>query len=141
VRDSTTRCSTLLVLCSLLAACGRVRQAAIPKEAVGKETSVASHALPDLLLELGAEDDLRRAGWAGYEPAGFGTVLRPGDLVRVADGGQADVFCGDEASWAQGSQRLAGDGQEHGIPCEFGRTPRPWPDVAALRGSAEKETV
>lgn len=131
----------LLMLCSLLAACGGARQVATPTEAASQETSVASHALPNLLLEPDAEVELRRAGWAGFGPAGFGTVLRPGDLVRVAEGGQADVFCGDQASWSQGPRRLTGDGQEHGVPCDSGRPPRPWPDVAALRGPAEEERV
>ena len=141
MKGTISRWVMLLVLCSLLAACGGARQVATPTEATSEGTSVGSHALPNLLLEPGAEVELRRAGWAGFGPAGFGTVLRPGDLVRVAEGGQADVFCGDQASWAQGPRRLTGDGQEHGVPCDSGRPPRPWPDVAALRGPAEEETV
>ncbi|MBI9044713.1 MAG: tetratricopeptide repeat protein [Anaerolineaceae bacterium] len=90
--------------------------------------------LPNFLVEIEGQAEIRRAGWNKYLPANFGTTLNPGDLIRIAEGGQATVFCGDENSWEQGSKELVGDGQEHGVPCESGRPPRPWPDVVALRG-------
>lgn len=138
MNDSKTRWIIALMLSSLLAACAGGRQATAPTEGVSTESPASSQALPNLLLEVDGEVELRRTGWTDYLPAEFGAVIRTGDLVRVAQGSQAAVFCGDEASWEQGPAVLAGDGQEHGVPCESGRPPRPWPDVAALRGAAEE---
>jgi hypothetical protein len=140
VKDFGSRSIVILSLCGFLAACGAGAEPPAPIEGVAPETPSASQVLPNLLLEIDGAVELRRTGWAGFLPADFGAVLRPGDLVRVAEGGQAAVFCGDETTWAQAPSTLVGDGQEHGVPCGSGRPPRPWPDVAALRGAADTET-
>ena len=140
MKDMGSRSVVILVMSGFLAACGAGRQATAPIETESREPSAVTQALPNLLLESNGVVGLRRAGWTSFLPADFGAVLRPGDLVRVAQGGQAAVFCGDEATWENGPSTLVGDGQEHGVPCESGRPPRPWPDVAALRGVVEAET-
>lgn len=93
--------------------------------------------LPNLLVEVQGDVWLRRAGWGEFVPAGFGIAVFPGDLLRVDVGSVASLFCGDEASWGGGPETLGGDGMEHGIPCQAGRPPRPWTDVAALRAEGD----
>src|SRR3990172_9852438 len=122
----------IILLSGLLAACGAAAPATQPVAGDDPETTAVSQVLPNLLLESDGVVELRRTGWTGFVPAEFGAVLRPGDLVRIAQGGQAAVFCGDEATWEKAPSTLVGDGQEHGVPCESGRPPRPWPDAAAL---------
>ncbi len=90
--------------------------------------------LPNLLIQAEGGVWLRRSGWIDFLPAGFGVVVEPGDLLRVAEGGTAAVFCGNESLWQEGPSSLSADGLEHGVPCQAGRPPRPWSDVAALRG-------
>lgn len=92
--------------------------------------------LPNMLVEAQGQVLLRRAGWNDYQPAVFGAALEPGDLLRVAAGGSAAVFCGDTAQWAENPRTLQADGSEHSVPCQAGRPPRPWSEVAALRGEA-----
>jgi hypothetical protein len=103
------------------------------------ETPTANALLPNYLIEANGNISLRRIGWSGFYPIGFGTPLKQGDLVRVAEGGYAGVFCGDASLWQAGSLELPADDQEHGIPCQAGKPPRPWPDVAALRGESGGE--
>jgi hypothetical protein len=93
--------------------------------------------LPNLLVEVQGDVWLRRAGWGEFVPAGFGIAVFPGDLLRVDVGSVASLFCGDEASWEGGPETLSDDGMEHGIPCQAGRPPRPWKDVAALRAEGD----
>jgi len=95
--------------------------------------------LPNIVVQVEGQVLLRRVGWEDFLPAGFGTVVGPGDLLQVPDGAQAAVFCGDIALWDEGPQTLPGDGAEHGVPCQAGRPPRPWPDVAALRGEDDPD--
>ena len=140
MKDMVSRSLCIVLLSGLLAACGVAAPATQPGEGGDPETTAVSQVLPNLLLESDGVVELRRTGWTGFMPAEFGTVLRPGDLVRIVQGGQAAVFCGDEATWEQTPSTLVGDGQEHGVPCESGRPPRPWPDVAALRGAVDAET-
>ena len=100
----------------------------IPVEPAG------SPVLPNLLVEAQGEVWLRRVGWSEFLPAGFGIAVQPGDLLRVPGGSVASVFCGDETLWEVGPKALPDDGLEHTAPCQTGRPPRPWSDVAALRG-------
>jgi tetratricopeptide (TPR) repeat protein len=93
--------------------------------------------LPNLLVKAEGEVLLRRSGWADFIPVGFGTLLAPGDLVRVADGNSAAVFCGSDGDWGKGTNALAADGVEHGVPCKSGKPPRPWADVVALRSESD----
>lgn len=120
----------LLILTLLAVGCG--------SPAAQTPSDVAAPALlPNLLVQVQGEVWLRRAGWNDFQPAGFGATVFPGDLVRVAEGATAAVFCGDEAAWEENPQSLPGDGAEHGVPCQAGRPPRPWPDAAALRGEVD----
>jgi hypothetical protein len=141
VKDMRRRFVVILVMCGFVFACGADPQPAEPIDGESPEPAAVTPALPNLLLERNGSVELRRAGWSGFLPIDFGAVLRPGDLVRVAQAGQATVFCGDEASWESAPATIVGDGQEHGVPCESGRPPRPWPDVAALRGSQDKHAA
>jgi hypothetical protein len=119
------------ILSMLLSACGASPQpAAATPAASGSQRALA---LPNMIVQAEGEVNLRRPGWADFVPAGFGTVVVPGDLIRVASGGSAAVFCGAAAEWAKGAASLAADGTEHGVPCPSGRPRRPWSDVAALR--------
>jgi hypothetical protein len=90
--------------------------------------------LPNLLVEAQGEVWLRRVGWSEFLPAGFGIAVQPGDLLRIPEGSMASVFCGDETLWEAGPRALPADDLEHTAPCQTGRPPRPWSDVAALRG-------
>lgn len=124
----------LLLLPGLVVACGATptpspeSAATVPAEPAGPPV------LPNLLVEAQGEVWLRRVGWSQFLPAAFGVAVQPGDLLRVADGGVALVFCGDETLWEAGPKGLPNDGLEHTAPCQTGRPPRPWSDVAALRG-------
>ena len=123
----------LLIASGLMAvACG---QASTPMPAPTGQTS--EPALPNLLVQAEGEVWLRRAGWSDFLPAGFGVAVAPGDLLRVAEGSTGTIFCGDETMWEQGPNSLLADGLEHGVPCQAGRPPRPWSDVAALRGEKD----
>jgi tetratricopeptide (TPR) repeat protein len=120
--------SILLLLALVVVSCGAV-----------SPTPAAPAALPNVLVEAQGQVWLRRAGWNGYQPAAFGAALAPGDLVRVAQGGSAAVFCGDAAQWAENPRLLPADGSEHSVPCQAGRPPRPWAELAALRGENEPD--
>ena len=113
----------------LLQACGGG-----PAEPTNSPQTEGDAVLPNIVVQVEGQVLLRRVGWEDFLPAGFGTVVGPGDMLQVPDGAQAAVFCGDEGLWDEGPQALPGDGEEHGVPCQAGRPPRPWPDVAALRG-------
>lgn len=39
--------------------------------------------------------DLKRQGWTTYAPARFGTIVRYGDLLRLADTAEAMIVCAD----------------------------------------------
>ena len=93
--------------------------------------------LPNMLTQAEGEVWLRRAGWNDFLLAGFGISVAPGDLLRVAEGSAVAVFCGDESAWDNGPTPVLADGQEHGVPCQAGRPPRPWSDVAALRAQED----
>jgi hypothetical protein len=133
---------SLILIASGLVACS---QGASPEPAAIVEIQdgtpstegTAAPVLPNLLVQAEGEVWLRRAGWIDFLPAGFGVAVGPGDLLRVAEGGSAAVFCGDESKWEMGPASLAADGLEHGVPCQAGRPPRPWADVAALRGEED----
>lgn len=104
-------------------------------------SSDASLPLPNVLIVAqGAQETvwLRRPGWTDYSPVSFGAIVETGDLLRVMKGGEAAVFCGSPDLWSKGALSIAADGKEHGIPCQRGAPPRPWPDVSALRGKAER---
>jgi hypothetical protein len=93
--------------------------------------------LPNLLVQAEGEVWLRRTGWSDFLLTGFGVAVEPGDLLRVSKGGAASVFCGDQTLWDAGPKALPADGVEHSAPCQQGRPPRPWSDVAALRGEED----
>jgi tetratricopeptide (TPR) repeat protein len=112
-------------------------QARAVQELTGDQESAGE--LPNYLVQAEGSIHLRREGWNDFLPAGFGAQVEPGDLLRVDDGGLASVFCGSDASWDESLVALVADGLEHGVPCQSGRPPRPWTDVAALRGASERE--
>ena len=129
----------LLLLSGLVVACGATPTPASEPAAPGMTETIpiepaGSPVLPNLLVEAQGEVWLRRVGWSEFLPAGFGIAVQPGDLLRVPGGSVASVFCGDETLWEVGPKALPDDGLEHTAPCQTGRPPRPWSDVAALRG-------
>ncbi|MBI9045076.1 MAG: tetratricopeptide repeat protein [Anaerolineaceae bacterium] len=97
-------------------------------------TAVSQTVISNFLVKADGNVLLRRAGWNGFFPINFGTTLKPGDLLVVEKGGAASIFCGDSNTWNEDSFDLDADGEQHGIPCQSGHPPRPWPDVTALRG-------
>jgi hypothetical protein len=107
------------------------------EEQVRTEGQEPTGELPNYLVQAEGSIQLRREGWNGFFPTGFGTLVQPGDLLRVTDGSLASVFCGSDGVWDQGLVALAADGVEHGVPCQSGRPPRPWTDTAALRGASD----
>ncbi len=122
-----------------IAACGRTSIAAQTPSGATTLKPASQSLLPNLLVEAEGGVVLRRIGWSGFLPVGFGTAVKPGDMLRVGAGGKATVFCGDEVLWEESPKSLPSDGIEHGVPCQSGRTPRPWPDVFALRGETDNQ--
>lgn len=133
MKTHAIRILLLLVLSISLTACG-----SDGGDASGEVRTSSEQILPNLLLEVDGTVEIRRTGWSEFLPAAFGAILRQGDLVRLPEGGSAFVFCGDEAAWEAGPNSIPADGEAHGVPCESARPPRPWPDVAALRGAADE---
>jgi hypothetical protein len=134
--------SVVLIASGLIVACSQGSSpeptATVQTQDGAPSTEVTSPpVLPNLLVQAEGKVWLRRVGWIDFLPAGFGVAVDPGDLLRVAEGGSAAVFCGDESKWEAGPASLAADGLEHGVPCQAGRPPRPWVDVAALRGEED----
>ena len=123
----------LLIAC-LVAACGAASTPAPALTATAPAETGGPPVLPNLLVESQGDVWLRRVGWTEFLPAGFGIAVQPGDLIRIPEGSVASVFCGDETLWDAGPKTLPDDGLEHTAPCQAGRPPRPWSDVAALRG-------
>ncbi len=128
----------LLVTC-LAAACGATPTPAHEAIATAPPRAGGPSLLPNLLVEAEGDVWLRRIGWNEFLPASFGTAVQPGDLLRVPEGSLASVFCGDETLWDAGPRTLPDDGLEHTAPCQTGRPPRPWSDVAALRGEQDDQ--
>ncbi|MCJ7824396.1 MAG: hypothetical protein MUP44_05805, partial [Anaerolineales bacterium] len=127
----------LLIFVLFLAACGADGTPSAPSGNEAPDDTILTASLPNYLVEVEGEIEVRRIGWKTFVPASFGTLLKPGDLIKVADGSTAAVFCGEDSMWDQGPAPLSGDGEEYGVPCQTGRPPRPWPDVAALRGETD----
>jgi len=123
-----------LLLTCLLAACGAASTPASEATATTPAETEGPPVLPNLLVEAEGDVWLRRVGWSEFLPAGFGIAVQPGDLIRIPEGSVVSVFCGDETLWDAGPKTLPDDGLEHTAPCQTGRPPRPWSDVAALRG-------
>ena len=135
----------LLLLSGLVVACGATPTPApepVAPEPTASATAPAEPAgpavLPNLLVETEGDVWLRRVGWSEFLPAGFGITVQPGDLLRIPEGSVASVFCGDETLWEEGPKTLPDDDLEHTAPCQTGRPPRPWSDVAALRGEQDE---
>ncbi len=85
--------------------------------------------LPNILVLTDAHVAVRRRGGT-FLPATLGTELAPGDLVQVKEGAAA-IFCGAEANWESSPLSLT-VGQDAGIPCGVGRSPRPYPHLSTL---------
>jgi hypothetical protein len=122
-----------------LGACGQASTVEPAPTSLPASSARARPELPNLLVQAEGKIWLRRAGWSDFLPVSLGIVIAPGDMLRVAEGSTAAVFCGDESLWEQGPSSLQADGLEHGIPCQVGRPPRPWSDVAALRGEEDNQ--
>jgi hypothetical protein len=90
--------------------------------------------LPNFLVEATGEVKLRRPGWRDFLPVSIGTLLESGDLIRVSEDSHMSIFCGDETLWELNPTSLPADGIEHSIPCQSSYPPRPWSDVARVRG-------
>ncbi len=128
----------LLVACSA-AACGATPTPTPEAIVAAPPRAGGPTMLPNLLVEAEGDVWLRRIGWNEFLPAGFGTAVQPGDLLRIPEGSVASVFCGDETLWDAAPKTLPDDGLEHTAPCQTGRPPRPWSDVAALRGEQDDQ--
>ena len=131
----------LLVLVMFLAACGTSDPTSAPSGNEAPEHANLTASLSNYLVDVVGEIEVRRIGWKTFVPASFGTLLKPGDLIRVSDGSTAAVVCGEESMWDQGPAALSGGGEEYGVPCQTGRPPRPWPDVAALRSETDSASA
>lgn len=128
--------STLIVL--LATAC-QPQPSTVPvagRQASDQPTTATALAepgeLPNILVLTNANNAnvaVRRRGGA-FLPATLGTELAPGDLVQVKEG-EAAIFCGAEANWESSPLPLA-VGQDAGIPCGAGRSPRPYPHLSTL---------
>lgn len=90
--------------------------------------------LPNFVFEVDGTLELRRIGWVDYYPVSFGTILQPGDLVRLSEAGNAVVFCGDVSSWDSSPFMIEADGKSHGNPCKVDSRSHEWPDLASMRG-------
>lgn len=129
----------MLLIACLVAACGAASTPVPEASATAPAESGGPSVLPNLLVEAEGDVWLRRVGWTEFLPAGFGIAVQPGDLIRIPEGSAVSVFCGDETLWDAGPKTLPNDGLEHTAPCQTGRPPRPWSDVAALRGEQDDQ--
>jgi len=84
----------------------------VPAEPTDPPQTGEDAVLPNIVVQVEGQVLLRRVGWEDFLPAGFGTVVGPGDLLQVPDGAQAAVFCGDIALWDEGPQTLPGDASD-----------------------------
>jgi hypothetical protein len=73
-------------------------------------------ALHTLVVAQG-EVSVKRKGWTGYAPAGFGTAMRRGDLIRLGASAHATVTCADLVV------RELPAGKISGVPCVAGQAP------------------
>jgi len=64
-----------------------------------------------VLVAVQGKVTVKRKGWTTSAPAGFGTFLRRGDLVRLTSPAQATVACADL------SVHQLPDGKASGVPC------------------------
>jgi len=135
------RFTLLLVSVVFLTACGGGDSSPDPSGNEASDDANLTASLSNYLIDVVGEIEVRRIGWKTFVPASFGTLLKPGDLIRVSDGSIAAVFCGEESMWDQGPAALSGGGEEYGVPCQTGRPPRPWPDVAALRAETDSASA
>ncbi len=116
-----------IVLICLLTSCATPPPATPPPA-----TPAAPSILPNELVVAEGQVTVKRREATGFVPAGVGAQVEPGDLLRV-EGGEAAIFCGNEAQWESGPQPLTA-GKSHGVPCLAGRSPRSAPDLTRLRG-------
>jgi len=96
----------------------------------------ANEDLPNLIIQVEGDAHIRRTGWSDFLPLAFGATVKPGDLIRVENGSLV-IFCGAEDTLDDGPITLEASDQEQGIPCKTGLPPRPWEDVAHIRGAGD----
>ena len=125
-----------VMLMCLVASCGG---SAPPPPEVSSATRKAPAAalagpsiLPNQLVKVDGQVTLTRPGAAEAVSLGVGAEVEPGDLLRV-EGGDAALFCGNEAEWDRGPIVLAA-GKTAGVSCLAGRSPRSASDLTRLRG-------
>ena len=59
----------------------------------------------NLLVAVEGEVQLKRDGWSGYVPVGFGTIIQYDDLLQVD--GTATVVCGDFSRYLVGNHLVS----------------------------------
>jgi hypothetical protein len=90
--------------------------------------------LPNLIVLEDGEIQVRRHGSNRPVRVGLGAEVNIGDILRVIEG-KAWVICGNETGLEQSFYTVQ-PGNDYGVPCSSGRSPRPLPGVTALRGDA-----
>ena len=122
----------ILLIC-LIASCASPPPATPAAPSIlSSATSAIPSILPNELVKAEGQVTVKRRQATGFVPAGVGTQVEPGDLLRVEEGGAA-IFCGNEAEWDSGPRPLTA-GESHGVPCLAGRSPRTAFDQTRLRG-------
>ena len=120
----TALSSLILIALSLSAvACGQAAAPAPPDASqpradseitASRQDAGSPPMLPNVLVKAEGDVWLRRSGWSDFLPVGFGAPVSPGDMLRVGEGSEAIVFCGDESTWSDGPASMKADGLEHG---------------------------
>ena len=123
--------ATRLLLIAVLLMC-LLTSCATPRPAPPPANPAAPSILPNELVVAEGQVTVKRRDATGFVPAGVGAQVEPGDLLRV-EGGEAAIFCGNEAEWVSGLRPLTA-GKNNGVPCLAGRSPRSAPDLTRLRG-------
>ncbi|MGB0383826.1 MAG: tetratricopeptide repeat protein [Ardenticatenaceae bacterium] len=115
----------------ILAACTYAKEADPSLQQA--EGSASPPVLPNLLVQVTGQIEVRRKGSTRFVPVALGAAVQPGDTLRLVDG-EASIFCGNEGLWDASPQSLPLNEQK-GVPCEEGHPPRPAPDLSGLRNS------
>lgn len=68
---------------------------AVPARAQTPDANARNDIGLNVIVALQGQVAMKRKGWGAFAPAGFGTILQRGDLLRLEGSSQAKVVCAD----------------------------------------------
>src|SRR5262245_51645629 len=68
---------------------------AVPARAQASDDNTRNDIGLNMVVALQGRLDIKRKGWSAFAPAGLGTTLQRGDLLRLEGSSQAKVVCAD----------------------------------------------